>query len=311
LDDFGASDDPVARERAVALIAKRQNGVAGRDQLVEVGMSGNAIDAWVRSGRLRPYFRGVYLVGPIAPPLARETAAVIACGAGAALSHGSAAALWRLRRAPPAGAPVDVTVPGRRPGGPRGIRLHWVAAFGPGETTRSRGIPVTTPARTLLDLAPVVPSRELERALARAERLHAGTQRRLPALLARYPARPGTPRLRELLDGSRRPAFTRSEAEERLLALVRRVDLPAPEVNVEVGGYEIDFLWRDEALAVEIDGFAFHGDRGAFEADRRRDADLTASGVQVMRITWRQITEEPEACLVRLARALAERSRAA
>ncbi len=103
------------------------------------------------------------------------------------------------------------------------------------------------------------------------------------------------------------PALARSEAEERFLALVRRAGLPEPEVNVALHGYELDLLWRDEGLAVEIDGYAFHGDRDAFEADRRRDAVLAAHGLQVFRITWRQITEEPEATLVLVTQALAER----
>jgi len=181
----------------------------------------------------------------------------------------------------------------------------------PDEVTRLRRIPVTTPARTLLDLATVLPLRELEQAIAEAERRYDGAQRRLLALLARYPARAGTAKLRELLGGSRNPAFTRSEAERKFLELVRRAGLPAPEPNVRLHGYEVDFLWRDEVLAVEIDGYAFHHDRSAFEADRRRDADLAAHGIQAIRITWRQITDEPEATLVRLVQALAERARAA
>ena len=175
------------------------------------------------------------------------------------------------------------------------------------EVTRLRVVPVTTPARTLLDIAPELPSRGLEQALAQAERMYAGTQRRVLALLARYPGRAGTPTLRELLGGSRRPALTRSEAEERILELVRKAGLSVPDQNVRLHGYELDFLWREERLVVEMDGFAFHGDRAAFEADRRRDADLAARGLQVVRITWRQITEEPEATLVRLAQALAGR----
>jgi len=107
------------------------------------------------------------------------------------------------------------------------------------------------------------------------------------------------------------PSLSRSEAEERFLALVRRAGLPDPESNVRFHGYELDFLWREQAFAVEIDGYAFHGDRDAFEADRRRDADLAARGIQVMRITWRQLANEPEATLVLLAQALGERARAA
>jgi very-short-patch-repair endonuclease len=305
---FGVNGDPVRRERAIALIARRQNGVAGRDQLIELGLSRHAIDGRVKSGRLRRYFRGVYLVGPIAPPFARETAAVIACGVGAALSHRSAAELWGLLRAQPADEPVDVTVPGRRPGGQRGIRVHWVAGFDAGETTRARGIAVTTPARTLLDLAPQVSGRELEQAVAQATKRNLVTRRKLVDVLARYPRRPGARALRVLLMSSEEPVFARSEAEERFLGLVRRAQLPPPEVNVALHGYEVDFLWRDDRVAVEIDGFAFHGDRDSFEADRRRDADLAARGIQVIRINWRQIADEPEATLVRLAREFAGRS---
>jgi very-short-patch-repair endonuclease len=252
--------------------------------------------------------RGVYAVGAVQSDDAPEVAAVLACGDGAVVSHESAAVLWRLigRRA---GTPVNVTVPaGRCPRRP-GIRIHRVRALQPDEATRLRGIPVTTPARALFDLAFQVSVRELEQAVAQAERMYGGTQRRLLALVARYPARPGTPKLRELLDGPRQPALARSEAEERFLALVRRAGLPDPESNVRFHGYELDFLWREQAFAVEIDGYAFHGDRGAFEADRRRDADLAARGIQVMRITWRQIANEPEATLVLLAQALGERAR--
>jgi very-short-patch-repair endonuclease len=161
----------------------------------------------------------------------------------------------------------------------------------------------------LLDLASCVSDRELEQAVAVAERKYAGTQRRLLAVLARYPARPGTPKLRELLSDPASPALARSEAEERFLALLRRSGLPVPETNVPLHGHEIDFLWRDKGLAVEIDGYAFHGDRDSFEADRRRDAGLAGHGLQVVRVTWRQLEAEPEATLVLLDRALAERSR--
>lgn len=130
---------------------------------------------------------------------------------------------------------------------------------------------------------------------------------RLLALLARYPRRPGVAKLQVLLDTAGKPALTRSQAEERFLELVRRAQLSVPEVNVAIHGYEIDFLWREERLAVELDGYAFHGDRAAFEADRGRDADLAARGIQVLRVTWRQVTAESEATLARVAQALARR----
>ncbi len=114
--------------------------------------------------------------------------------------------------------------------------------------------------------------------MAQAERRHLTTRDKLLALLARYPARPGTPKLRELLNAPGKPALARSEAEERFLRLVRRSGVPAPEVNIALHGYELDFYWRDEGLAVELDGYAFHGDRDSFEADRRRDSGLAARG---------------------------------
>jgi very-short-patch-repair endonuclease len=284
--------------------------VVGRDQLTAAGISSKLIDNRVAARWLRPIHRGIYAVGPVQSDDAPHVAALLACGDGAVLSHRSAAVLWRLVRHHP-GAPAEVIVPLSRCPVRSGIRIHRVHALRPDEVTRLRKIPVTTAARTLLDLASVLSRRELEQALAQAERMYAGTQRRLLALIARYPGRAGTPTLRELLSGSRQPAFTRSEAEERFLALVRRAGLGAPEANVRFHAYEVDFLWRREGLAVEIDGYAFHADRAAFESDRRRDADLAARGVQVMRITWRQVTEEPEATVVLLARALAERARAA
>jgi very-short-patch-repair endonuclease len=156
-------------------------------------------------------------------------------------------------------------------------------------------------------LANALSLRELEQALAQAERHNLSTRSKLLALLDRYPRRAGTGALRTLLQDPGQPAFARSEAEERFLALMRRAQLPTPDLNVAIRGYEIDFLWRDEQLAVEIDGFAFHGDRRAFEADRRRDAELAGRGLQVIRVTWRQIVDEPEATLTRVAQALARR----
>jgi very-short-patch-repair endonuclease len=175
----------------------------------------------------------------------------------------------------------------------------------PDQTTTLKGIPITTPPRTLLDIGLEVSPRELERAVAEAQRRRLTNRSALLSLLARYRGRAGTRPLRVLLEGSDRPALTRSEAEERLLALLRKARLPAPDVNERLGPHEVDFVWREAGLAVEVDGFAFHGDRAAFEADRRRDAELAARGFNVIRVTWRQIVDEPEATLVRIGQALA------
>jgi very-short-patch-repair endonuclease len=187
----------------------------------------------------------------------------------------------------------------RRPG----IRVHRVSAIGPDEVTRRDGIPVTTAARTLLDLAGTTPLRELERALEEALAKRLTSRAGLVTLLRRYPLRAGVGRLRTLLD-SAKPAVTRSEGERQLLALIRKARLPEPETNVVVAGHEVDFFWRDERFVAEFDGFTFHAAARKFERDRQRDAELVAAGVRIVRITWHQLVNEPEALLIRLALAL-------
>jgi len=275
-----------------------------RAQLVELGFQPRTIDRRVEAGRLRRVHRGVYAVGPIAGLHAAEMAAVLVGGPGAVLSHRGASWLWRLLPHPAATPALDVTVPARQVKSRPGVRVHCVRGLLQDETSTLKGIPITSPARTLLDLAAALPAAELEQAMAQAERRHLASRARLAALLARYPGRRGTRALRSLLDDPERPALTRSEAERRFLALIRRARLQPPDANVPVGRYEVDFLWRGAGLVVEVDGFAFHSDRAAFEADRMRDAELVGRGLTVIRITWRQIADEPEALLVRLARAL-------
>ena len=185
-----------------------------------------------------------------------------------------------------------------------GIRVHYPGALSADEVTTRDAIPVTTVARTLYDLATCTTHRELERALAEAFALRLTTRAAVASLVARHAGRRGARRLQELLDSTSAPALTRSEAEERFLALIRKAQLPSPEVNAELEGYEVDFLWRAERLVAEIDGRAFHSSDRSFEKDRLRDATLLSAGVRVMRVTWRQIVQEPEALLVRLTRAL-------
>jgi very-short-patch-repair endonuclease len=170
------------------------------------------------------------------------------------------------------------------------------------------GVPTTTPARTVFDLAAVIGARPLEQALARTEREGLATLDDVWSLMRRHPRRSGARALRALLDQAGGPAMTRSRAEDRFLELIAKSQLPRPETNVDAGGYEVDALWRTERLVVEVDGFAFHSSRERFENDRRRDALLTARGYQVIRVTWRQMVQEPEAMLVRLARALDARA---
>src|SRR5205085_4021592 len=172
-------------------------------------------------------------------------------------------------------------------------------------------IPITAPARTLLDIARELDSRELERAFDEALALRLISLGGVRAMLERYPQRAGSAPLRGLLDPDRATTATRSSGEELMLALTRRGGLDPPEVNVRVGRWTVDFLWRRERVIVEVDGFDFHRGRWAFERDRRKDGELHAAGFLVIRVTMLQLRHEPEVVLVRIASALARRAPAA
>ena len=280
--------------------ARGQHGVVSSAQLAEAGASPGWIAHRVERGWLRRLHRGVYLVGPLEAPHARAMAAAIAGGLGALVSHYPGAVLWELR--PPTEDQMHITIVGRDRRSRPGIRTHIVSAMHPADITRRHGIPVTSVARTLLDLAAIAPSHELDRALNEAY-----LQRRLstPSLneqFSRYPRHRGKAALKEATRDE--PKLTRSEAERLMLALIRDAGLPAPETNVNVAGHEVDMLWREHKLIVEIDGYAFHSMRRSFEQDRRRDQDLVAAGHRVTRVTWRQLTHDAIAVAVRLATAL-------
>lgn len=231
-------------------------------------------------------------------------AAVLACGETAVASHHTAAELHGIRPVRP--GPIDVTVPCGKPRSREGISAHR-SALRPDDVMRTQGIPTTTPKRTIRDLAAGLPDRELRRAIEEAL-----VQRKLdrPSLadaVDEARGQRGAAALRAAAEGVSGEAarLTRSEAERRLLELIDAAGLPRPRTNVRIGRSEVDAVWWKERLVVEVDGFAFHGHRAAFERDRRRDADLAARGLRVIRVTWRQIADEPEAVIARLAAALA------
>ena len=292
------------KDRLIGDLASRQYGVVARSQLLAMGIGAGAIHTRLRKHYLHPLHRGVYAVGHLAlVPLAREMAAVLACGAGSAISHRSAAVVWNLLRADD-GDEIDVTVPA--PGRRRrsGLRIHRTGQLSAEDIRHLRGLPVTAPWRTLIDLADCASDRELERATHEAITRRLLDARRLRMELGRYRGRRGIGRLEALLKSDEPSAITSSEAEERFLALVRAAGLPAPEVNVRIHGYEVDFFWREQGLVVEIDGFQFHSSREAFERDRRRDADLQSRGLRVLRVTWRRMVDAPYATLTHLVRVL-------
>ncbi len=291
----------VGGERAIGRIAARQHGVISRAQLLQAGLGRDAIDSRLRSGRVRRVRRGIYLLGPIVSPLAREMAAVLACGDGALLSHRSAASLHRLSPDRAGRAAAQVTVIDRDPGLKPGIEIHRTRRLAPDERGSRHGIAVTTPARTILDLAPQLSNRELEQLVAEAHRRGLAAPAALTRLLARYPRRPGTRALRELLAGT--PAFTRSRAERRLLSLIRKAELPQPDVNVPVAGFEVDFHWEPQRLVVEVDGYPFHSSRLDRRRDQARDRELSARGYTVLRFDSDEIRARPEATIAALARA--------
>lgn len=289
-------------EQAVLQLAAKQHGAVTREQLLYAGLSVGVVDRLVGSGRLRRLHRGVYAVAALTGLRTHFMAAVLACGRAAALSHLSAGILWALLRGRPDAGDVDITVSTgdrRRPG----IRLHRSRDLETGHIHRVDGIPVTSAARTLVDIASLLSKRTLERACVRAVRRGLTSTAEVQELLSGS-SRRGAKRLGAVLR-SMEPGFTRSEAEYRFLELVRRAQLGVPQANAAVSGYEVDFFWSGARLIVEIDGFAFHSSRSSFESDRRRDAVLTAQGFRIVRVTWRQLSAESEAVIARIAQALA------
>jgi very-short-patch-repair endonuclease len=295
------------REERVAAVASRQHGVVTRAQLREAGLTRRVVERRLEEGTLRVLHRGVYRVGPLVAPRSREMAAVLACGAGARASHRSAGWLWDLSPRPGHAWPVEVKVRAGRVVRRPGIRAYRTRGLEAEEVATVDGIPVTSPAQTLIDLAPVLEPRDLERAVARAERSRLVTLHDLGGLVAAEGRRPGVSALAAVLALEGGPAFTRSELEDRFKYAVRRFGLPAPAFNVRVGGHELDCYWTSVRLAVELDGAAYHGSWTSQTQDRRRDTDLAAHGVVVLRITWRQLVRETERTMVRVAQALAVR----
>lgn len=274
------------------MLAARQHGVASRAQLTELGLSADAINRRIRAGRLHPVHRGVFAVGhPRITTWGRWMAALLACGPEAVLSHQTAASLWGLLAA--SRSTIDVTVPGRRRRRRPGIRLHQPRALDAADRTFREGFRVTTVARTLLDLAAVVDPPTLRRAFEEADRLGYLDLVELRGVRSRAGGRPGLRALDSLLDAALEPPDVRSDLERRFVELCRRYRLPPPALNVLVAGHVVDAVWPDARLVVELDGYAFHRSRGAFERDRRRDADLQLAGYDVWRPTFRRLKDEP------------------
>ena len=269
-----------------------------------IGLSRALIQKWLERGRLHRVHRGVYSIAP--PELlsrrGRYMAAILAAGPGAVLSHRSAADLHELRATDR--ATIDVIVARESTRTIEGVHVHRSRGLIPADITEIDGIPCTTVARTLLDLAAVIPVRPLERAIEQAEVQHVLDGRAIQDQLQRNARTKGAKHLRAAMAGHDETAApTESELEEWLYSVLRRGNLPLPErqVYIDPGDGEppvrVDFAWRARKLVVETDGGRYHRTQRAFESDRRRDQRLTQAGWRVIRITWRQLRDEPERIL--------------
>ena len=280
-------------------------------QLERAGFGRTQLTRRVAGGWLVRQHIGVYQLGAYPGPWGRETAALFACGPGAALSHWTAARIDALTER--GRAEIHVSIQGRLAGRMAGIRPHRVLALPASDVVVKHGLRVTTPARTLLDLAAVAPRDVLERLTEEALVQRLLTTTGLHEVIGRGTGRPGVRKLREVVDVLDEPLFTRSEAEKRLRSLVRSAGLPRPRTNVRRAGWEVDAVWDAQRLVVEVDGHKFHSTRAKFERDRRKDADLVLAGYRVLRFTWRRLTKEPVEVVAIIAAALAhaqeERSR--
>jgi very-short-patch-repair endonuclease len=275
---IGPETVPLSADEVIAALAGLQHGVVGRAQLLKAGVSERAIKHRANAGRLHPLYRGVYVVGHrVLSPRGRWMAATLASNG--VLSHRSAGALWGVR---PWTGRIDLTTPRTRAKRP-GLLLHR-AVLPPDEVTIHDGIPVTTPARTLLDLAGVLQRHQLQQAINEAEILRLEGPHNLTS---RYPTKRGTRALRTLAP----PTHTRRDLEARFHTFLNDRRFPRPQTNTVIKGKEVDFAWPAHRLIIELDSWEYHRTRTAFEDDRRTDRRLKATGWTVIRITWRDLDE--------------------
>ena len=289
-------------DRVIQALASSNNRVVTRRALEAAEVSDDAIMTRVAGGRLFRLHYGVYLLDPPekASRITLMTAAVEACGPTAVLSHRSAAELWEL--APPHAGYIEVTVIGHNAGDRPGIRRHRVRELDSRDLRRRHGIPVTSPARTIVDNGR---AGELEEMIGTALAKGLVTERQIGQAIERCLTRRGAKRVHALLSQDGGARHTRLWGERRLLSLVREAGLPVPLTNRLIEGCQVDAVWPEHKVVVEVDSWRFHGDRDSFENDRARDAVLVAHGYRVLRFTARQLRDQPLLVLGQLAAALA------
>jgi predicted transcriptional regulator of viral defense system len=280
--------------------------------MVAAGISNDAVDRLSRKGHLHRRHRGVYAVGHTAPArLADETAAVLACGDHASLSHYSAGLVHRL--IPHGDGQIHVTIRGRHGSSPAGVKVHRTESLNRGDVRFTERLPVTSPIRTVFDLAAAADLATVERAVEEALTQRMVSERELRRRAADLNGRRAGTRITATLDAYKEPDITKSKAERRFRNLLRAAQLPPPRTNVRVHGYEVDCYWPDLGVVVEVQSHKFHSGRRKFEHDTRKAAKLTAAGIIVSYVSWLQMDGEPYAVVARTAQtlALAERRAAA
>jgi hypothetical protein len=280
--------------------ANKQHGLVTRVQLLRAGLADGQIERRLHAGALLSVHRGVYRVGHRAPSLeATYLAAVLACGDRALLSGRAAAHLLYLLNGP-APVPEVTTATERRI---EGIKTHRSRSVDDRDAALWRGIPVTSVARTLVDLAAVLPPDALARAFHEAGIRHKAKPERVEAVLARRPNTPGATQLRNVLRGDTQ--LTLSTLERRFLNRLREAGLPLPQTNRLASGRLVDCRWPAQHLTVELDGYRYHHSRHAWELDRRREREAHARGDDLRRYTYGDVFETPGPMLEELHRLLA------
>jgi predicted transcriptional regulator of viral defense system len=282
-------------DQKTATIASRQHGNITRDQLLEAGMSSSAIGRRVDKGQLIPQHPGVYRVGHAAPSTeATYMAAVLAAGEGALLTGRAAAHLMRLLKgAPP---PPEVTATTKRR--IKGVTVRQTSNVDSRDSTTHCGIPITTIARTLVDLAARLPEYELGKACHHASALYRTEPEDVEAVLARRPTSKGAATLRAILRGDKKISL--SKLERRFLVLLSDNNLALPQTNEQFGGRYVDCRWPERKLTVELDSYRYHSSRHAWEQDRKRERQARARGDDFRRYTADDVFEDPRALLQEL-----------
>ena len=281
--------------RTVAALAARQHGNVARRQLLAAGFSEEWIERRLDKGALIRAFPGIYRVGHAAPSLEADCmAAVLACGDQALLRGRSTAHLLGLIRARPTEPEVLTRTERRIPG----IKTRRTRNLDPLDRMTWKGIPVTTPARTLVDLAEVVSDDELARAVHQADVLHRTAPDDVEAAIRRSPRSKGVGDLREVLWGDQGRIL--SKLERAFIRLLKAHNLPLPQTNRPAGGHFVDCRWPEHRLTVELDGYRYHRSRHAWQQDRKRERDAYARGDQFRRYTWADVVEHPPATLKEL-----------